>query len=208
MAKKRSDYDHGFDLGQFRHDAAAFVKLVIQARAKKQPTFLSEADYRRWGLEKIADDARTIEFLLAQAEQQHDKIWRTYIGPHGSGGADPNDPLAELKQDIAFFANWDVKLREVINKVRAGKQVKWQGVAHWDRLSAIRDHLDALPHPQPRGDECSEWSKPKGPQDWARVFGVSRDTMRKMLQDQTVRNRQLSPRRYCICVDDLPPKAR
>jgi hypothetical protein len=147
MAKKRSDYDHGFDLGQFRYDAAAFIKLVIMARAKQEPKFLSEAEYRRWGLEKIADDPRTIEFLLAQAEQQHGKIWRTYIGPHGSGGADPNDPLAELKQDIAFFANWDVKLRDVIDKVRAGKQVKWQDVAHWDRLSAIRDGLDRLPQP-------------------------------------------------------------
>jgi hypothetical protein len=149
MSNESSSVDpvDGFDLGQFRYDAAAFIKLVIRARAKKTPDFLSEAEYQRWGLENIADEPATIEFLLVQAEQQCEKIWRNYIGPHDSGGVDPDDPIGQLKQDIAFFANWDCRLRDVVEKVQEGKRVRWQSVARWDRLSSIRDGLDRLPEP-------------------------------------------------------------
>lgn len=52
------------------------------------------------------------------------------------------------------------------------------------------------------------FSQPRGPKDWAKVFRVSYDTMKKMLKEQTVRNQHVSPRRYRICIDDLPPSTR
>lgn len=49
-----------------------------------------------------------------------------------------------------------------------------------------------------------EWSEPGGPLHWATVFGVSYKTMKRWLDDQTIRNQKLSPRRYRVSKDELP----
>jgi hypothetical protein len=54
------------------------------------------------------------------------------------------------------------------------------------------------------GEEADGWSRPKSPTEWAGEFDVHYNTMIKWLRDQTVRNRQVSPRRYQIAVCELP----
>jgi hypothetical protein len=87
---------------------------------------------------------------------------------------DPDDPIGELKQDVALFANWDCHLPDVIKKVQEGKRVSWQSVARWDRLSSIRDGLDSLPEPSTdeshaRGDCPVRITDEKG--RWVEVLG-------------------------------------
>lgn len=55
----------------------------------------------------------------------------------------------------------------------------------------------------PAGEEV-EWTQPDGIKQWARVFGLSDKTMKKWLDNQVIRNQQLSPRRYRIATHELP----
>jgi hypothetical protein len=54
----------------------------------------------------------------------------------------------------------------------------------------------------------TRWSKPDFPKQWARVFRVSRNEMVRWLKDGKIRNIQVSPRKYRIAVEDLPPGYR
>jgi hypothetical protein len=48
------------------------------------------------------------------------------------------------------------------------------------------------------------WSKADGPQQWAKKFGFSPDTLRRRFEDGTIRHKRLSSKSYRIHVDDVP----
>ena len=48
------------------------------------------------------------------------------------------------------------------------------------------------------------WSHPMGLKELSQIFEVHRNTMAKWLKDQTIRNRQLSPRRWEVAMFELP----
>lgn len=49
-----------------------------------------------------------------------------------------------------------------------------------------------------------KWSQPMGIKELAKIFEVHRNTMSNWLKDQTICNRQLSPRRWVIAKYELP----
>lgn len=52
------------------------------------------------------------------------------------------------------------------------------------------------------------WSRPNSPSQWAKVFGFSVDTLKRRAEDGTIRAKKLSPKSWCIHVDDLPADSR
>jgi hypothetical protein len=52
--------------------------------------------------------------------------------------------------------------------------------------------------------EKLDWSHPQNPAQWARVFGVSVNTIKRRFAAGTIRNRKLSTKSYIVAVDDLP----
>jgi hypothetical protein len=132
--------------GEYRYAAARFIKLLIRARAKVEPNFLCDHEYRRWELSRIRDDRGSVEHLLLMAAAAYDDLWRQFIGPNGSGGVAVDDPLGELKERIVQFC-FTSPPSELLNQIRTGQTIDWPRTASWGTLSAIRDGLDALPHP-------------------------------------------------------------
>ena len=49
-----------------------------------------------------------------------------------------------------------------------------------------------------------KWSHPMGLKSLSNIFDVHRNTMSKWLRDQTICNRQLSPRRWEVAIFELP----
>jgi hypothetical protein len=56
--------------------------------------------------------------------------------------------------------------------------------------------------------DAGGWTTADGVSQWAKVFGVSADTMARKLRDGTIRNKKLTSKIYQIGVDDLPAKHR
>lgn len=91
-----------------------------------------------------------------------------------------------------------------------------QVVLWCDAQAALRSVAAETPAPQDGpADEADaaeeaaaqakvEWSEPDSPLQWAQVFGLSYKTMKTWLDNQVIRNQQLSPRRYRIAKDELP----
>ncbi|HEY4759559.1 MAG TPA: hypothetical protein VIH42_03165 [Thermoguttaceae bacterium] len=57
---------------------------------------------------------------------------------------------------------------------------------------------------QATNDNRDRWSKPNGPSQWAKFYGISVDTMIRRFQDGKIRNKKLSTKSYRVHVDDLP----
>ena len=49
-----------------------------------------------------------------------------------------------------------------------------------------------------------KWSRPKSLKELSQIFDVHRNTMSKWLENQTVCNRQLSPRKWQVALFELP----
>ena len=49
-----------------------------------------------------------------------------------------------------------------------------------------------------------QWCHPMGLKELSQIFDIHRNTMSKWLKNQTVRNRQLSPRKWEVAVFELP----
>ena len=49
-----------------------------------------------------------------------------------------------------------------------------------------------------------KWSHPMGLKELSQIFDVHRNTMSKWLKDQTVCNRQLSPRKWEVALFEMP----
>jgi hypothetical protein len=48
------------------------------------------------------------------------------------------------------------------------------------------------------------WSRPKGPKEWAKVFGFSPDTFKRRCASGAIRYKKLSSRKYLVHLDDIP----
>ena len=79
------------DLGEFRYSAAKYVKLLIRARWKIDPGFLSTAELERWQLSDVKDDTQTESQLLDQAANALAEINTDFIRRCGSGGVKESD---------------------------------------------------------------------------------------------------------------------
>ena len=55
-----------------------------------------------------------------------------------------------------------------------------------------------------KSDREGLWSQQDTPTRWAKVFGVSVDTIKRRFKDQTIRNTKLSARSYRVNLHDLP----
>jgi len=133
-----------FDLREYRDAVAKFVRLMIRARVKAQRQAISQGDRERWGLGNIASDPTSLERLLLAAAAAYDRLWREFIGPAGSGGIHPDDPLAKLKEQVVHFM-FETPPSDLLAQLRRGEQINWGKAAKWECLSAIRDGLDSLP---------------------------------------------------------------
>ena len=49
-----------------------------------------------------------------------------------------------------------------------------------------------------------QWTHPMSLKELSQIFDIHRNTMSKWLKNQTVRNRQLSPRKWEVAVFELP----
>jgi hypothetical protein len=143
-----------FDLGDFRHRAAAFVKYLIRARCKAEPHFVDLGVLGHWGLLDISKDQRSIVELLQLALSTIQEINSHFLVRCGSGGIAPEkeSPLFGLKWDVGFLADYQFSLPEAIKAARRGQGIAWDDVARWDTLPAIREGLDRLPQPQAKKD--------------------------------------------------------
>ena len=95
-----------FDLGEFRHAAAALVRFMMRARERAQPGSLQQ-HYSEWDLTSFANERLSCEQLLKRALIQIREIDAKFLGPRDSGGLqfDENDSLQEFKSQIAFFVD-------------------------------------------------------------------------------------------------------
>jgi len=145
----------GYDLREYRDAAATFVRLMIRARAKEDPKFLDGGGLAAWRLQNITAGSESLERLLMQADAAFDRLWRVFIGPHGSGGVCPDDPRAELKEPIVHFM-FATQPVDLLDQLRQGKKIKWNAVARRDTLPAIRMGLNSLPAFEPARAEHAD----------------------------------------------------
>ena len=50
----------------------------------------------------------------------------------------------------------------------------------------------------------TKWSRPMGIKELSQIFDVHRNTMSEWLKNQTICNRQLSPRRWQVAMFEMP----
>lgn len=142
----------GYDLGEYRYAVAKVARFLIRARLICDPEFKCDIDRSAWSIPPYEphpslSDSEIAEGFLRQAKAANRHLWGTFIGPNGSGGVSPHDPLKELKAMVNCFYD-DVD--EAIAQLQNRKKVEWKRVAKWRYLSSIRDWLDRLPIPKDR----------------------------------------------------------
>ena len=163
MTPDDGPYRSGFDLGEFRHAAARYIKLLIRARWKAEPGFLPESVLADWCLQDIAADRWPAPELLDQAAAALGEINTHYIHRCGSGGvreANESTPEGRLVYAIAFLSDignaggpsHNGALVEASQHLRASGKIDWASLVAWDTIAAVRADLDQLPHPQRESD--------------------------------------------------------
>lgn len=158
LVKRAIEFDNqrnwNFDLGRFRQYAAATCRFMLLARDKGDHQFFGPKDQilARWGIENSSQYRDKCHELLASANASAGKVECELLEMRGSGDAvHPDDPLGDFKSIVAsFLCHGGPEIRTAIELARAGKEknIDWQGLAAWDKLSAIRDVLDHLPMPK------------------------------------------------------------
>jgi hypothetical protein len=90
---------------------------------------------------------------------------------------------------------WPMCLESYANSLPPGAwEAMQKGYAAFCRLSARLENKA----------ENNQWSNQDSPKQWAKRFGFSVDTLNRRFKDGTIRFKKLSPKSYCINVDDLP----
>jgi hypothetical protein len=220
-------YHPNFDLGDFRFAAARYVKLLIRARWKCEPSFLSPAQLTAWGLQDIAADPWAAWKLLDQAATALGFLNRHFLSRCGSGGVRETDESSQAGRLIWAVTglaevgdgggpDHNGALHEAARLLREGRGVDWRALVAWDSLEAIRADLDQLPHPrrQHRPEDRPEQPQvkltpPELPRrEAARYLGVSVETLTQLQKVGLVRYRNASPPgsgkpRYRYPVEDL-----
>jgi hypothetical protein len=159
MTTDQAVYHPDFDLGDFRFAVARYAKLLIRARWKSDPGFLSRQHLLAWGLQDIESDQWVSWKLLDQAAGALGILNMEYLPRCGSGGireTDESTPAGRLISAVVGLAQvgdgggpeHNGALREAARLLRDGKGVDWRALVAWDSLEAIRPDLDQLPHPR------------------------------------------------------------
>lgn len=147
-----------FDLGAFRFAVARYVKLLIRARRKHQPGFLSRDELAQWHLADIDSDRLASWRLLEQAAATLGLLNSEFLPRCGSGGVretDESTPEGRLIHEVVNLAETEgggpyhnLALLNAAIALRRGRAVNWEKLVEWSRLPAIRADLDRLPFPQ------------------------------------------------------------
>src|SRR6478672_9064376 len=86
MTTCNAAYEPDFDLGDFRYAVARYVKLLIRARWKCEPGFLSDEELQTWGLGEIAEDRlagwRLLEDAAAALARLNTEFLTLLADPH------------------------------------------------------------------------------------------------------------------------------
>ena len=149
----QTDPVDGYDFGEYRYAVAKVARILIRARLLCDPKFRDTFDYSEWSIppQKPHDSTITVaeiaEGFLKQAKAANSELWRTFIGPNGSGGVAPDDRLWALKIKVNILVD-DFELDKAIEHLRKGKKVAWTRVAKWHHLPSIRGWLDRVPAPK------------------------------------------------------------
>src|SRR4051794_27652403 len=80
-----------FDLGEFRYAVARYVKLLIRARWKADPSFLTQRDLAAWELSDVGKDRQPAWKLMGQAAQALGHLNDQFLPRCGSGGIKETD---------------------------------------------------------------------------------------------------------------------
>ena len=75
-----------------------------------------------------------------------------------------------------------------------------------DRDESTDDESTSEPETDPVSSRI-DWSKPNSPTQWADKFGVSYNKMVELLNGDTLRVKEVSPRLFMIALDDIPADA-
>jgi hypothetical protein len=154
-------YHPDFDLGNFRHAVARYIKLLIRARWKCEPGFLSQEDLAAWQLQDIEQDSQSSCMLLDQAAQALAHLNVEFLPRCGSGGiceTDDSTAVGRLIGNVAGLAwlgseggPWhNSALVDAARMLRENKEVDWGWLVDWEMLQAIRADLNQLPQPRPK----------------------------------------------------------
>lgn len=154
-----AEYFHPtFDAGLFRHAVARYIRLLIRARWKANPNFLSQQDLARWDLADIATDRGSAGRLLLLAAEALAYLNRDFLPRCSSGGvetADETTPLGRLIFAVSFLVNpegggpdHNGLLLTAARRLDEGATLNWDELLDWQLLPAIRADLDLLPQPQ------------------------------------------------------------
>lgn len=146
-----------FDLTQFRHAVARYVKLLIMSRWKVEPEFLTESDLRRWSLSNIESDAQSAWQLMREAALALANLNTSYLPRCGSGGVRITDrecAVGRLIPAVAFLADLSIvggthlngSLLQAAESLRQKQAIDWNALVDWETLASIRDDLDLLPN--------------------------------------------------------------
>src|SRR5947208_2088365 len=145
-------YYPDFDLGEFRYATARYVKLLIRARWRCDPGFLSQADLLAWGLEDIGRDRCPAWKLLDQAALSLGYLNLHFLPRCGSGAVretDEGTPEGRLISAVVGLAQSEGggpchngALLEASRQLRDGKALNWGDLVEWNLLDGIRADLD------------------------------------------------------------------
>ncbi|MFO0881521.1 MAG: hypothetical protein U0840_29835 [Gemmataceae bacterium] len=152
-----------FDLGEFRYSVARYLKLLIRARWRCDPGFLSQKDLADWGLTDLPHDRLPAARLLYLASEALAHLNRHFLPRCDSGGVqqiDESTPVGRLIDAVAFLVHpaggapgHNATLVESARWLHEGGTLDWAALADWSLLPAIRADLDQLPHPQRSSQE-------------------------------------------------------
>ncbi|MFO0877907.1 MAG: hypothetical protein U0840_11185 [Gemmataceae bacterium] len=152
-----------FDLGEFRYAVARYLKLLIRARWRCDPGFLSQNALADWGLTDIAHDRLPASRLLYLASEALGHLNRHFLPRCDSGGVqqiDESTPVGRLIDTVAFLVHpaggspcHNATLVDSARWLHEGGALDWPALADWSLLPTLRADLDQLPHPQPSSHE-------------------------------------------------------
>jgi hypothetical protein len=145
------------DQGRFRFAAAAVVRLLIRARDRAEPGFLTQKAYEEWSLKDRTRETLSVTELLEAALAKINDTNGRYVYFCASGGTscypdwlDEGD-VGTLKQLLGEFIDAVYFLPLAIQRSRNGQPIDWQSLVRWETLPELRKALDRLPDPR-RGD--------------------------------------------------------
>lgn len=137
----------GNDRIRLRNAAAGLIKSLIRARCRQEPDFLSAADRQRWGIADVVAEDRPCAQLLTRVRQLRSRFELDFLQGQDSIPAPDSVEQAEaidnLIDQVASFIYGE--LDEAIGRAARSEQVRWEELADWSRLAALRDALDRLP---------------------------------------------------------------